>query len=130
MGKLTYRNTSKDKAYLTYGLDAQWSKMPGYDLLDKAIQKLATYEEAEEQGKMVQLPYAKGTFVKIANPFFERKQPLEAGTIVGYNICSSKDIIVCISGYKESWYGEYMLEEIEPMMDEEVKQLKCDLETK
>lgn len=50
MSRLTYRNGEKGKSYLKYGLDAKWSKMQRYDVLDGAIQKLAEYEDAEEQG--------------------------------------------------------------------------------
>lgn len=74
----------------------------------------------------VELPYDKGTFVKIINPLFKRKQPIEVGTIVGYNVCSPTDITVYVSGYKESWFGEYMLSEIELMTDEEIEQLKLE----
>ena len=74
----------------------------------------------------VELPYEKGTFVKIINPIFERKEPIDSGTIVGYNVFSSTDITVFVSGYKESWCGEYMLSEIELMTDKEIEQLKAE----
>lgn len=76
----------------------------------------------------VELPYDRGTFVKIINPLFERKKVLEVGTVEGYNVFSPTDITVFISGYKESWCGEYMLSEIELMADEEIKQIKLERE--
>lgn len=74
----------------------------------------------------VELPYNQGAFVKITNPLFERKEPIEVGTIVGYYVFSPTDIAVYVSGYKESWCGEYMLSEIELMTDEEIEQLKAE----
>lgn len=46
LDRLTYRNG--DKAYLLYGADAEWSKFSRYKVLDKAIQKLAMYEDRKE----------------------------------------------------------------------------------
>lgn len=46
LDRLTYRNC--DKAYLLYGLDAEWSKFSRYEVLDNAIQKLAMYEDRKE----------------------------------------------------------------------------------
>ena len=77
----------------------------------------------------VELPYDKGTFVKIINPLFKRKEPLDMGTVVGYNVFSPTEITVFVSDYKEVWCGEYMLSEIEPMTDEEIKQIKNSLKT-
>lgn len=74
----------------------------------------------------VELPYDNGTFVKITNPLFERKETLDIGTISGYTVFSPSDFTVWVSGYKESWCGEYMLSEVEPMTDEEIKQLKLE----
>ena len=42
--RLTYRRTN-DKAYLLYGLDAEWRNFGRYDVLDNAVQKLAKYED-------------------------------------------------------------------------------------
>lgn len=44
--RLTYRN--HDKAYLIYGLDAEWRNFGRYNVLDNAIQKLAKYEDMED----------------------------------------------------------------------------------
>ena len=46
LDRLTYRNG--DKAYLFYGMDAEWSKFSRYEVLDNAIQKLAMYEDMEQ----------------------------------------------------------------------------------
>lgn len=72
----------------------------------------------------VELPYDIGTFVKINNPMFERKEPLDCGTIVSYSVFGSTNMTVFVSGYKEPWCGEYMLSEIEIMTEEEIKELK------
>lgn len=48
--KLTYRFAGKGKAYLLYGADAEWQNFCRYDVLNNAIQRLATYEE--EYSKM------------------------------------------------------------------------------
>lgn len=78
----------------------------------------------------VELPYSIGTFVKIVDPVFERQQPLDCGTVSCYIVgSSSTDIIVCVSGYKEPWYGEYLATEIEPMTDEEIEQVKLERES-
>ena len=44
--RLTYRDD--EKAYLFYGLDAEWSNFGRYEVLDNAIQRLAYYEDQEE----------------------------------------------------------------------------------
>lgn len=72
----------------------------------------------------VNLPYDKGTFVKITNPAFERKQPSEFGEVVGYTVFSSTDFLVWVSGHKESWCGEYLMSEVEPMTEEEIEKVK------
>ncbi|ADZ83569.1 hypothetical protein [Cellulosilyticum lentocellum] len=41
--RLTYRNI--DKAYLKCGADCEWQNFSRYDVLDNAIQKLASYED-------------------------------------------------------------------------------------
>jgi hypothetical protein len=71
-----------------------------------------------------EFPYDFGAFVKIIDPLFERKQPLEYGTIAAYTVSSPTDITVFVSGYKEAWCGEYLLSEIEPMTDEEIEQIE------
>lgn len=45
LDRLTYR--SGDKAYLSYGSDAEWRNFSRYDVLDNAIQKLAEYEDKQ-----------------------------------------------------------------------------------
>lgn len=46
MKRLTYRN-SLGESYLEYGADAIWSKCERYDVLKKAIEKLAEYEDVD-----------------------------------------------------------------------------------
>ena len=46
LDRLTFR--CSDKAYLLYGADAEWQNFSRYDVLDNAIQKLAEYEDREE----------------------------------------------------------------------------------
>ena len=55
MERLTYRIIN-DKAYLLNGTDAKWRKTEAYDVIDKAIQKLAKYEDLEEKGLLSELP--------------------------------------------------------------------------
>ena len=43
LDRLTYRNCGK--AYLLYGVDAEWRNFSRYDVLDNAIQRLAKYED-------------------------------------------------------------------------------------
>lgn len=85
---------------------------------------LDIYEESKKDRFKVVLPYSSGTFVKITNPLFDRKDSLDCGTIVGYNVFSPTDISVHVSGYKESWYGEYLFSEIELMTENEIEELK------
>lgn len=61
MERLTCKHRGDTKAYLIRGLSATWRNMPRYDVLDKAIQKLYDYENAEENGTMCILPYPIGT---------------------------------------------------------------------
>lgn len=71
----------------------------------------------------IDFPYDFGSFVKIIDRLFERKRPIEYGTIVSYTV--AKDgIAVFVSGYKEPWCGEYMLEDVQLMTDGEVDELK------
>jgi len=76
--------------------------------------------------KFVRLPYEIGTFVKVSDLEFKRsKLPDEEliGTISGYTVFS--DGILCwVSGYKESWCGEFMLNEISELTEKEISELK------
>ena len=69
----------------------------------------------------VTLPYDIGTFVKIPKPWDGAN--VLYGAIVGFCVFSSSDMTVFISGYKEAWCGEYALNEIELMSDEEIEEL-------
>ena len=71
----------------------------------------------------VDLPYDIGTFVRIpSNPRYANTTLF--GTIVGFCVFSQTDITVYVSGYKESWAGEFLLREIEIMTNEEIVELK------
>ena len=48
LDRLTFRRN--DKAYLLYGADAEWKCFSRYDVLNNAIQKLAEYEDREDNG--------------------------------------------------------------------------------
>jgi len=72
----------------------------------------------------ITLPYDKGTFVKIVNPEFERKNPIHIGTVSGYNVFSPSEFTVWISGYKEPWCCEYLPTEIIPLTKDEINQIK------
>lgn len=69
--RLTYRNCIGGEAYLKYGLAAKWEKVPRYDILNNAIQKLAEYEDLEEQGLLLRLP------CKVGNTFWELNENTE-----------------------------------------------------
>lgn len=49
LDRLTFRNA--DKAYLSYGADVEWKNFSRYNVIDNAIQRLAMYEDAEEEMK-------------------------------------------------------------------------------
>lgn len=68
----------------------------------------------------VELPYDFGTFVKIKD--VDSSATLYA-TISSYFVYRD-GVTVWVSGYKEAWCGEYLMEEIELMTEEEIKQLK------
>lgn len=72
----------------------------------------------------VDLPYEIGTFVKVVDPKFERKEPIYCGTVAAYTVCSQTDYCIWVSGYKEACTGEYLPEEVIPMTDEEIQELK------
>lgn len=61
LDRLTYKNFGK--YMLFYGADAEWKKFSRYDVLDNAIQKLASYEDAEEQGLLKMFPCKVGDVV-------------------------------------------------------------------
>lgn len=42
----------------------------------------------------VELPYDIGTFVNIINTKFKRKEPVDCGTVAGYEVYGENDICV------------------------------------
>lgn len=65
------------------------------------------------------LPYKIGSFVEVEK---ENNNYKLYGEIVGYTVYEDS-ILVWVSGYKESWCGEFTLDEIKLLTDEEVKNL-------
>lgn len=75
-------------------------------------EKLSHYEDLEEQGRLITLPYAWGQFVKLKDN--------SVGTISTYTVVRD-GVLAWVSGYKDSWCGEYLLEEIKPLTKEEAE---------
>ena len=77
----------------------------------------------------VEFPYDIGTFVRIKSNAREVNND-EIGTIACYNCvddepdCNGDQFVVVVSGYKEAWSGEYLLQEIELLTDEEIEKVK------
>ena len=69
----------------------------------------------------VNIPYDIGTFVKISKHWDGRD--VIYGTSVGFCVFGPTDMTVFISAYKEAFCGEFALNEIELMSDEEVEEL-------
>ena len=86
--------------------------------------KVRFYRNGGSKMFSITLPYDIGTFVKIVNQAFERKQTLDMGTVSGYSVFSPTDFTVFVSGYKEPWCGEYLPSEIVPLTEEEIKHIK------
>lgn len=57
MSRLTYRN-NLGQSFLENGADAIWQKCEAYNVLSNAIEKLAHYEDLEEQGRLIEREYA------------------------------------------------------------------------
>ena len=70
----------------------------------------------------VEFPYDIGTFVTLK----ENKNLI--GSIVCYNCVDNSltddPFVIAVSGYKDSWYGEYLLHEIEIASNKEVEEYK------
>lgn len=75
-------------------------------------------------------PYNTGTFVLVDLDTYNDKDPKKLvnrlGTIAGYQCVTeeSVDFIVMVSGYKSAWCGEYLLSEVRPATEEEIKTYK------
>lgn len=76
----------------------------------------------------VELPYNIGTFVNIINPKFERREPIDCGTVSAYTVVGENNYCIWVSGYKESCTGEYLPEEVVPMTNEEIEKIKKERE--
>ena len=70
----------------------------------------------------VEFPYDIGTFVIVRAAGCARRESIRTNCVDG----SSTDdpFVIAVSGYKDSWYGEYLLHEIEIASDKEVEEYK------
>lgn len=66
----------------------------------------------------VRLPYGFGTFMKTIRD----GKVLFCGTVVGYTVAED-GLLIFISGYRIPQCGEFLLEEVVPMTDDEIKEL-------
>lgn len=74
-------------------------------------------------------PYDIGTFVLVELDTYEGKHPRQLinrlGTIACYQCVDEGDeLIVMVSGYKNAWCGEYLLNEIRLATEDEVSTYK------
>lgn len=79
--RLTYRNSPNGEAYLKYGAEAKWRNMPRFDLIKNAMQKLAEYEDLEEQRLLLKLPCKVGDTVWFTYTNGKNRYGIEAHTI-------------------------------------------------
>ena len=80
----------------------------------------------KEKETSINVPLPYGAFVRVKEPFFERKDtPKDTeliGTITGFQVF--EDGMTCwVSGYKESWCGEYLVKELEVLTEDEIKEV-------
>lgn len=101
LDRLTYKNFGK--YMLFYGADAEWKKFSRYDVLDNAIQKLASYEDAEEQGLLLRLPCKVGDVVYLVD--FEEREYDEA-TVWSIEIDTKDNRILINSDYEVGTWAE------------------------
>lgn len=72
----------------------------------------------------VTFPYDIGTFVRV-------KKDNSIGTVACYSCVNGKadsdgnQFTIFVSGYKDAWCGEYLLNMIEVLSEEEVKEVKA-----
>lgn len=74
-------------------------------------------------------PYNIGTFVVIKDDNVDWNKPKSLlghlGSIACYQwVDEDDDLMVMVSGYKDSWCGEYLLNEIRVATDEEIETYK------
>lgn len=73
-------------------------------------------------------PYNTGTFVLVDLDTYDEKDPKKLinrlGTIACYQCVDEDGFIVMVSGYKNAWCGEYLLNEIRLATEEEVNTYK------
>ena len=86
-----------------------------------------TYENIikDNMGFTKKFPYKTGTFVVVDKDSIDINKPKSLrghlGTIACYQCVDEKDdLMIMVSGYKDNWCGEYLLEEIRLATDEEI----------
>ena len=108
MERLTYRNLPTDNTpYLKYGLDAKWKKMPRYDVIQKAIDKLADYEDAEEQGLRSRFHYKVGDIVYWINSQYTFNGVKRVDEEVIKEIIITEDVILIHMATTDIKYGVF-----------------------
>lgn len=68
----------------------------------------------------VDLPYDYGTFVKVKT---KQSGTVDYGTVAAYMVMDD-GWCIWVSGYRQSWCGEFLPEDIETMSELEIKELK------
>jgi predicted transcriptional regulator len=69
----------------------------------------------------VELPYDTGTFMKVLD---KDKNVEYCGTVCAYTVVNQNDYAIWVSGYKEAVTGEFLPDQLEPMTEEEIQELK------
>lgn len=72
---------------------------------------------------IVELPYEIGTYVKVIDTIGSDKRVEGIGSVAAYTVSKPGDYMIWVSGYKESWCGEYLPNEVIPLSEEEIKKL-------
>ena len=109
MSRLTRRAEADGVKVVWYG---NWECCLEGEVGYEEADKLAHYEDLEEAGRLTSLPFEWGQFVKLENG--------SIGTVNAYTVAND-GVLAWVSGYKEAWCGEYLLEEIHPLTEEEIK---------
>lgn len=77
-------------------------------------------------GFIREFPYNTGTFVVVDLDSYDENDPktllIRLGSIACYQCVD--ELVVMVAGYKDSWCGEYLLNEIKIATEEEVNKYK------
>ena len=90
MERLTYRDVD-GKSFLRRGLDAIWNKIERYEVIKKAVNRLAEYEDLEETRLLLRLPCKVGDTVYEIHPLTGLFTPR---IITGILICNSPNLTI------------------------------------